>query len=66
LACHLPLGAPILAGVALTALDTLIVLGLKGKNFRQLVAGVAGCRRVRDCPKKPRTTGHANIRMRAL
>ncbi|UCF22069.1 MAG: Nramp family divalent metal transporter, partial [Ralstonia sp.] len=42
LAFHLLLGVPILAGVALTALDTLIVLGLKGKNFRQLEAIVLG------------------------
>ncbi|EFP67420.1 Probable manganese transport protein MntH [Ralstonia pickettii] len=42
LAFHLLLGVPILWGVALTALDTLIVLGLKGKNFRQLEAIVLG------------------------
>ncbi|MGA3705712.1 Nramp family divalent metal transporter [Ralstonia nicotianae] len=42
LAFHLLLGVPILGGVALTALDTLIVLGLKGKNFRQLEAIVLG------------------------
>lgn len=42
LAFHLLLGVPLPAGVALTALDTLIVLGLKGKGFRQLEAIVLG------------------------
>ncbi|MFT4171839.1 MAG: Nramp family divalent metal transporter [Rhodocyclaceae bacterium] len=38
LAFHLLLGVPLLAGVGLTALDTMIVLGLKGKNFRTVEA----------------------------
>jgi manganese transport protein len=38
LAFHLLLNVSILTGVALTVLDTLIVLGLKGKNFRDLEA----------------------------
>ncbi|MGC3963660.1 MAG: Nramp family divalent metal transporter [Rhodocyclaceae bacterium] len=38
LAFHLLLGCPLLVGVALTALDTMIVLGLKGKNFRTVEA----------------------------
>ncbi len=42
LAFHLLLGVSLPAGVALTALDTLIVLGLKGKGFRQLEAIVLG------------------------
>jgi NRAMP (natural resistance-associated macrophage protein)-like metal ion transporter len=42
LAFHLLLGIPLPAGVLLTALDTLIVLGLKGKGFRQLEAIVLG------------------------
>jgi len=42
LAFHLLLGIPLLAGVALTALDTLIVLGLQGQKFRQLEALVLG------------------------
>jgi len=42
LAFHLLLGIPLLGGVALTALDTLIVLGLQGKKFRQLEAIVLG------------------------
>jgi len=42
LAFHLLLGIPLLAGVALTAFDTLIVLGLKGQKFRELEAIVLG------------------------
>jgi manganese transport protein len=42
LAFHLLLGISLPAGVLLTALDTLIVLGLKGKGFRQLEAIVLG------------------------
>ncbi|WP_293763670.1 Nramp family divalent metal transporter [uncultured Aquitalea sp.] len=42
LAFKLLLGVPLLWGVALTAFDTLIVLGLKGKGFRQLEAIVLG------------------------
>lgn len=42
LAFHLLLKVSLLAGVGLTAFDTLIVLGLKGKNFRDLEAIVLG------------------------
>ncbi|WP_320533830.1 Nramp family divalent metal transporter [Robbsia andropogonis] len=42
LAFHLLLGVPLAWGIALTALDTFIVLGLKGKNFRQLEAIMLG------------------------
>jgi manganese transport protein len=42
LAFHLLLGVSLPVGVALTALDTLIILGLKGKGFRQLEAIVLG------------------------
>jgi manganese transport protein len=42
LAFNLLLGVSLPAGVALTALDTIIVLGLKGKGFRQLEAIVLG------------------------
>ncbi len=42
LAFHLLLGIPLLLGVGLTAFDTLIVLGLQGKKFRQLEAIVLG------------------------
>jgi len=42
LAFKLLLGVSLPAGVALTALDTLIVLGLKGKGFRQVEAIVLG------------------------
>jgi manganese transport protein len=42
LAFHLLLGVPLLAGVAMTALDTVIVLGLQGQRFRQLEAIVLG------------------------
>ncbi|WP_233884314.1 Nramp family divalent metal transporter [Paraburkholderia flagellata] len=42
LAFHLLLGCSLMVGVVLTAFDTLIVLGLKGKNFRSLEAIMAG------------------------
>jgi manganese transport protein len=42
LAFKLLLGVSLPVGVALTALDTLIVLGLKGKGFRQIEAIVLG------------------------
>ncbi len=42
LAFHLLIGISLLGGVALTALDTLIVLGLKGQKFRELEAIVLG------------------------
>ena len=42
LAFHLLLHIPLGWGVALTALDTLLVLGLKGKNFRHLEAIMLG------------------------
>ena len=42
LAFHLLLGCSLMVGVVLTAFDTLIVLGLKGKNFRTLEAIMAG------------------------
>lgn len=42
LAFHLLLGVPLLGGIALTALDTLIVLGLRGQKFRELEAIVLG------------------------
>ncbi|CAM2183877.1 Divalent metal cation transporter MntH [Paraburkholderia sacchari] len=42
LAFHLLLGCSLLWGVVLTAFDTVIVLGLKGKNFRTLEAIMAG------------------------
>jgi len=42
LAFKLLLGVPLWAGVLLTALDTIIVLGLKGKGFRQLEAIILG------------------------
>jgi manganese transport protein len=42
LALHLLFGCSILTGVVLTAFDTLIVLGLKGKGFRQVEAIVLG------------------------
>lgn len=38
LAFHLLLGCSLMTGVALTALDTVLVLSLKGKNFRTLEA----------------------------
>lgn len=42
LAFKLLLGVPLWAGVLLTGLDTVIVLGLKGKGFRQLEAIILG------------------------
>ncbi len=42
LAFKLLLGVPLWAGVLLTGLDTIIVLGLKGKGFRQLEAIILG------------------------
>lgn len=42
LAFKLLLGVPLVWGIVLTALDTLIVLGLKGKGFRQIEAIVLG------------------------
>jgi manganese transport protein len=42
LAFHLLLGCSLMWGIALTAFDTIIVLGLKGKNFRTLEAIMAG------------------------
>jgi manganese transport protein len=42
LAFKLLLGVPLPWGIALTALDTLIVLGLQGRGFRQLEALVLG------------------------
>ncbi|MBO9707684.1 MAG: Nramp family divalent metal transporter [Caulobacter sp.] len=42
LAFKLLLGVPLWGGVLLTALDTVIVLGLKGKGFRQLEAIILG------------------------
>lgn len=42
LAFKLLLGVPLAWGIVLTALDTLIVLGLQGKGFRQIEAIVLG------------------------
>ena len=42
LALHLLLHVSILVGIAITALDTLLVLGLQGKGFRQVEAIVLG------------------------
>ncbi len=42
LAFHLLLDCSLMVGVVLTAFDTLIVLGLKGKNFRSLEAIILG------------------------
>ncbi len=42
LAFHLLLGVPVMVGIALTALDTLVVLALKGKGFRALEAIILG------------------------
>ncbi len=42
LALHLLLGLPILVGIAITALDTVFVLGLQGRGFRQIEAIVLG------------------------
>ncbi len=38
LALHLLFGMSLLSGIAITAFDTLLVLGLKGKGFRQVEA----------------------------
>ncbi|MBO9687264.1 MAG: Nramp family divalent metal transporter [Mitsuaria chitosanitabida] len=42
LALHLLFGVPLLGGVGIAALDTLIVLGLKGRGFRQVEAIILG------------------------
>jgi manganese transport protein len=42
LALHLLFGVSLLAGIGLTALDTVFVLGLKGRGFRQVEAIVLG------------------------
>jgi manganese transport protein len=42
LALHLLFGVSLLLGIAITAFDTLIVLGLQGKGFRQVEAIVLG------------------------
>ena len=42
LALHLLFDISLLSGIAITALDTFIVLGLKGKGFRQIEAIVLG------------------------
>ena len=42
LALHLLFGMSLLTGIAVTAFDTLIVLGLKGRGFRQVEAIVLG------------------------
>jgi len=42
LALHLLLRVSILVGIAITALDTVVVLGLQGKGFRQVEAIVLG------------------------
>ena len=42
LALHLLFGMSLLTGIAITALDTVIVLGLQGKGFRQVEAIVLG------------------------
>ncbi|MDB5803076.1 MAG: divalent metal cation transporter [Betaproteobacteria bacterium] len=42
LALHLLFNISLLNGIAITALDTLLVLGLKGKGFRQIEAIVLG------------------------
>ena len=42
LALHLLLRISILSGIAITALDTVLVLGLQGKGFRQVEAIVLG------------------------
>ena len=42
LALNLLFGFSLLAGIAITAFDTLIVLGLKGKGFRQVEAIILG------------------------
>ena len=42
LALNLLFGVSLLSGIAITAFDTLIVLGLKGKGFRQVEAIILG------------------------
>jgi manganese transport protein len=42
LAIHLLFGVSLLVGVAITAFDTMIVLGLKGHGFRQIEATILG------------------------
>jgi manganese transport protein len=42
LALHLLFGVSISGGIAITALDTLLVLGLQGKGFRQVEAIILG------------------------
>lgn len=42
LAFHLLLGVPLIVGIFLTILDTVIVLGLQGRNFRTLEAIILG------------------------
>ncbi len=42
LAFHLLLGVPLLFGIVLTILDTFIVLGLQGRNFRTVEAIILG------------------------
>jgi manganese transport protein len=42
LALHLLFGMSLVAGIAVTAFDTLLVLGLKGQGFRQVEAIVLG------------------------
>ena len=42
LALHLLFGVSLVTGIVITALDTLIVLGLKGQGFRQVEAIVLG------------------------
>ncbi len=42
LALHLLFGVSLLSGIAITAFDTLLVLGLKGRGFRQVEAIVLG------------------------
>ncbi len=42
LALHLLLGVSMLVGITITAFDTLLVLGLQGKGFRQVEAIVLG------------------------
>ena len=42
LALHLLFGVSLLSGIAITAFDTLLVLGLKGRGFRQIEAIVLG------------------------
>jgi manganese transport protein len=42
LALHLLFGLSLVAGIVVTAFDTLLVLGLKGKGFRQVEAIVLG------------------------